>query len=137
MRLPKMGNRSGMRIEHTPQDCFHWCPRWKKLELKQLGELEMVKSIPGTSFESTDAFLRIWSEQKLTVTLAKHILKLGFGHQDAERMAALAERNREGALSSVELKELDNFLHASLTLSVLQLRAKRFLQKSKTAIRRG
>ena len=97
----------------------------------------MVKAVSDTPLENTDAFLRIWNEQKLTATLAKHILKLGFEPRDSERMGELAERNREGTLSENELRELDNFLSASLTLSILQLRAKRFLRKSKSTIRRG
>jgi hypothetical protein len=97
----------------------------------------MVSSSKTHSNDSHDVFLRIWNTQKLTTTLARHILKLDFPPADLDRMADLSERNREGKISQDELQELDRFLQASMTLSVLHLRAKRFLQKARVAERRG
>jgi hypothetical protein len=74
------------------------------------------------------AFLRLWDRRTLTPTLARHLLKLGFDAGDQARMRELAARNQAGTITPAELLELDDFLRASLTLTVLQARARRLLR---------
>ena len=55
--------------------------------------------------------------------LARYILTLGFDDEDQARMRELAERNQEGALSGVELEELQNFVKAGHLLALLHAKA--------------
>ena len=89
---------------------------------------QIQAKLPSSS-EEADIFLRLWDRQKLTATLARHLLKLGFDDADKARMHDLAVKNREGTITPPELQELDNYLRASLTLTILQSRARRFLRK--------
>jgi hypothetical protein len=80
-----------------------------------------------------DIFLRLWDQQKLTPTLARHILKLGFDADDEARIHELAAKNREGGISKAELAELDRFIQVGGVLTILQSRARKFLRKSSAA----
>jgi len=60
-------------------------------------------------------------------SLARHVLTLGFSDADQARMADLAERNQEGALSAAELKELAAFVKAGHLLALLHAQARQAL----------
>ena len=94
-------------------------------------DLQMIAAAAPT-LEQPDAFLRLWDQQKLTPTLARHLLKLGFNAADQARIHELSAKNQGGTIAAEEQRELDNFLRASMTLSVLQSRARRFLRGAAT-----
>jgi hypothetical protein len=83
-----------------------------------------------TSLADTDIFLRLWERQKLTPTLARHLLRLGFGPEDKARMHDLAVRNQAGELNNSELQELDAYIRVGALLSILQSRARKLLKQS-------
>jgi hypothetical protein len=66
---------------------------------------------------------------KMSLALARYILKLGFDDEDQVRMADLAERNQAGMLSGDEREELMNFVKAGHLLALLQSRARKTLKK--------
>lgn len=67
----------------------------------------------------------------LSRELARYILTLGFDDEDQERMTDLAERNQQGALSSEERAELDNFVKAGHLLALLHSKARKTLKPKK------
>ena len=75
-------------------------------------------------------FARLWEGGNggLSVSVARHILRLGFGTDDKARMHELLERNREGKLTDKELEELDNFVKIGDLLALLQSKARKFLK---------
>jgi hypothetical protein len=73
-------------------------------------------------------FTRLWDEARMTSTVARHIQKLGFTEADKARMSELLEKNRESAISSVELRELDDYVSVADLLSLLHLKARIFLK---------
>ena len=75
-----------------------------------------------------DLFLRLWDREKLTPTLARHILKLGFSPDDLERIRDLSVKNRAGTLTQAERRELDEYLRVGMQLSILQSRARKHLK---------
>lgn len=70
-----------------------------------------------------DLFLRLWDAERMTPTLARHVLKLGWTAADESRMRELAARNTAGTISNAELHDLDAYLEVGLTLSILHSRA--------------
>ena len=72
-------------------------------------------------------FLRLWEGQRLTPTLARHVLKLGWSVPDEERMRDLAARNAAGTISVADRQELDDYIEVGLTLSILHSRARKVL----------
>lgn len=60
--------------------------------------------------------------------VAEYLLSIDFESNDIERMNLLAERAREGTLTAEDAAELDSYLHVGNLLSILQSRARRFLQ---------
>lgn len=73
-------------------------------------------------------FARVWlADGRMTPTLARHVLKLGFTDADRTRMRELAERHREGVSTEVEVAELDNFVKVGDTIALLQSAARRLL----------
>ncbi|HKB03132.1 MAG TPA: hypothetical protein VKD90_12980 [Gemmataceae bacterium] len=68
---------------------------------------------------------------KMSPTLARYILTLGFGPEDQARMAELAERNQEGRLAAAEREELFGYVSAGDLLALLQSKARKTL-RSKT-----
>jgi len=82
----------------------------------------------STSLADTDIFLRLWERQKLTPTLARHLLRLGFSPEDKARMHDLAVRNQAGEISESELKELDAYIRVEALLTILQPRARKLLK---------
>jgi hypothetical protein len=83
-------------------------------------------------------FARLWDspKAKLTPTVARHILRLGFTDEDKARMHELLERNRSGGITPQEIEELDNYSHVGNLLSILQVKARRAL-KPRKAVRTG
>jgi hypothetical protein len=76
-------------------------------------------------------FARVWEGRGrgMTVPVARHILRLGFGDADAARMRELIERNRAGALTAAEQEELDDFVRVGDLLALLQSKARRTLKQ--------
>ena len=54
--------------------------------------------------------------------------RLNFDADDTERMNVLAERAREGNLTTEEAAELDSYLHVGSLLSILQSKARQLLK---------
>jgi hypothetical protein len=75
-------------------------------------------------------------QKGLSTHWARQLLALGFTEQEKERINALAERNRDGALSEREREELFGYSKAGCLLGILQSKARRALKsklKAKTA----
>jgi hypothetical protein len=72
-------------------------------------------------------------EGVMSTHLARYVLTLGFGAEDQARMRDLAARNQEGALSSLEREELDNYVKAGHLLALLHSKARRSLKKRKVS----
>ena len=83
-----------------------------------------------------DLFLKIWDREKLTIPLAKGVLKLGFSDAELERVSALRAKNSAGVITADEHAEYDAFIEVSTIIGILQSRARMFLKasKSKTAV---
>jgi hypothetical protein len=69
----------------------------------------------------------------LSRELARYILTLGFDEPDQARMRELAERNEEGALSSDEQRELQNYVKAGHMLALLHSKARRSLKAERAS----
>jgi hypothetical protein len=67
-------------------------------------------------------------KRELTPALARYVLGLGFAEEDQSRMADLAERNQDSALSPEEHEELMNFVRAGHLLALLHARARKALK---------
>ena len=65
--------------------------------------------------------------------VAEYLLAIDFDADDTERMNALAERAREGNLTTEEAAELDSYLHVGSLLSILQSKARRLLKSEDPA----
>jgi hypothetical protein len=72
-------------------------------------------------------FLRLWDAERMTPTVARHVLKLGWSPADEARMRELAARNTDGTISDAERRELDEYVQTGLTLSILHSRARKAL----------
>ncbi|MCE9567345.1 MAG: hypothetical protein K8U57_35540 [Planctomycetes bacterium] len=85
-----------------------------------------------TTNSTAAIFARVWegASGNLSATVARHILKLGFGSDDKRRMQELLERNREATLTAIELEELDNFVKVGDLLAILQSKARKALKRS-------
>lgn len=77
-------------------------------------------------------FARLWEggTKTLSVTLARHIVTLGFSDADRARMRELSKKNREEVLTRAEVKELDNFIHVGELLAILQSKARQRLKRA-------
>jgi len=64
---------------------------------------------------------------RLPRTMARYILKLGFGDRDKAHMHDLAKRNQADALSPSEKVELLAYAKAGTVLSILKSKARRDL----------
>ena len=70
---------------------------------------------------------------RLSSTMARYLLNLGFGDEDKARMHDLAVRNQNDALSPNEKQELLAYGKAGTLLSILKSKARRTLRiKPKT-----
>ena len=76
-------------------------------------------------------FSRVWADEghPLSVTVARHVLKLRFSAMDEARMHELAAKHQAGELSSEEVDELDNFVRVGDLLAILQSKARQRLRK--------
>lgn len=61
---------------------------------------------------------------------ARSLLKLTFSEADKERVASLLARNQEGQLTADERAELDEYLRADTSLSVLKSKARLSLMRA-------
>lgn len=75
-----------------------------------------------------DFFLKLWDAERLTSTLARHVLKLGWTADDESRMRELSARNSVGSITDTERRELDRYLEVGLTFSILHSRARQVLK---------
>lgn len=66
--------------------------------------------------------------------VADFLLSIDFDNNDMERMNRLAERAQEGNLTPSETAELDSYLHVGSLLSILQSRARQFLNCEHTVV---
>jgi len=55
---------------------------------------------------------------------ARYVLTLEFNDSDQRRMNELADKAREGALSPIEEKELENYRHVGHLLALLRSKAR-------------
>ena len=67
-------------------------------------------------------------DRSISRDVAEYLLSIAFDEDDTERMNALAERAREGNLTTEEAAELDSYLHVGSLLSILQSKARRLLK---------
>jgi hypothetical protein len=65
--------------------------------------------------------------------LARYLLTLGFPTADQERTNDLAARNQEGALSTEESVELDNYVRTGHLLALLHSKARRSLKRRRAS----
>ena len=79
----------------------------------------------------SDLFLRMWGRTAMSPSLARQVLKFGWTKEDEERMHVLAVKNREGQITKVELREMDEYLNVSMAVSILQSRARKILRTKK------
>ena len=73
-------------------------------------------------------FLRLWGAERMTPSVARHILKLGWSTTDEARMRELSARNAEGTTTDADRGELDEYVQTGLTLSILHSRARKVLK---------
>ena len=66
----------------------------------------------------------------LAAEAARYLLAIDFGQPDRERMNKLAATAREGALTSDEATEVDNYRHVSHLLALLQSKARKSLKRA-------
>ncbi len=81
-------------------------------------------------------FLRLWDAERMTPTVARHILKLGWSAADESRMRELSARNADGSISDADRRELDEYVQTGLTLSILHSRARKVLKGQVTRAHR-
>lgn len=67
----------------------------------------------------------------LSTEAARAILKLDFDPEDHRRANELSEKARQGALTSAERAELEEFIRVGNELAVLQSKARLSLKRSK------
>ena len=91
----------------------------------------MTTKRPELNSGAAAIFARLWEgERGLTVSVARHILKLTFRDSDKARIHELAQRNQKGELTRQELDELDDFIKAGDLLAILQSKARKFLKQA-------
>lgn len=80
-------------------------------------------------------FARLLKADKgdLSHELARYLLTLGFGEEDQVRMRELAEKNQQGALSTAEQEELQNYVRAGHLLALLHSKARKSLKRKKVS----
>jgi len=91
----------------------------------------MVRAI--TTWKNDDAAIlgRLLANGKgrLSVSMARHLLRLRFSKEDMERMNDLAQRKQEGQLSPSEREELGSYVKVGHVLAILQSEARRALRE--------
>ena len=83
-----------------------------------------------TSTPEIDILTRLLKKGTPTMpsTLARYLLKTGFGQRDQERMQDLTTRNQQGNLSPPEKAELVGYAKAGCLLGVLHSEARQALK---------
>lgn len=66
--------------------------------------------------------------------VAEFLLSINFSEDDVDRMNLLAERARQGTLSSEETAELDSYLHVGNLLTVVQSKARSYLDPNSSNV---
>src|SRR5687768_16701172 len=76
-------------------------------------------------------FAELWDRppNRLTVPLARHILKIRFSEEETARVVDLVRRNKAGGLTPQEVEEMDNYLKVGDLLAILQSKARQFLKR--------
>ncbi len=69
----------------------------------------------------------------LSTEVAQHLLSIGFGESDRDRMQQLAERSESGTLTDEEREEFDGYLHVGNLLAVMQSKARIALRQKRSA----
>ena len=92
-------------------------------------------AVATTSHDETSEaaiFSRLWEggAKPLSVTLARHIVSLGFSGADRARMRELSEKNHGGELTRAQTQELDNFIRVGDLLALLQSKARQRLKRA-------
>ncbi len=90
--------------------------------------MSSTSSANGTSEVTILARVLANETGKLSVAMARHLLKVGFSDQDKARMHELALRNQEDALAPNEKEELSAYVKAGTLLSILKAKARRTLR---------
>jgi len=92
----------------------------------------MPKTSTRNAISEGAIFARLWETDngKLSPTLARHILRLGYSAEDKARMRELARKNQDGRLSPEETDELDSYIKVGDLLAILQSKARKLLKKS-------
>lgn len=85
----------------------------------------------------SDLFLKLWEREPLTVPVAKRILKLAFSPDEIERVSELRAKNSAGTITGAELAEFDAYVQVSMTVGILQSRARMFLKAAKPKVGRS
>jgi hypothetical protein len=75
-------------------------------------------------------FSRVFEPRRIRMSLevARAIVKLGFDPADKARMNALAEKARQGTLTKSEDEELENYIRVGHLLSIMQSKARKVLK---------
>lgn len=64
---------------------------------------------------------------------ARDILRFEFRKADVRRMNQLAEKNRRGAITAKEERDLDNYIRVGQTLGILKSKASQTLRRKPTS----
>ncbi len=78
----------------------------------------------------------IWSRllraenSTLSLEAARSLLRLEFAEEDKKRMSELAERARNGSLTTAEQEEISNYERVGNLLALMKSRARQRLKKS-------
>jgi hypothetical protein len=70
---------------------------------------------------------------KMSPTLARYVLTLGFSDQDQARMTELATKNQHGGLAEDEHEELMGYVKAGHLLALLHSKARQALKQRKVS----
>jgi hypothetical protein len=81
-----------------------------------------------------EIFARLWEGKavRLSVPVARHVLKLGFSDNERARVVDLVRRHGTGELTAIEIEEMDNYLKVGDLLALLQSKARQFLKPKAT-----
>jgi hypothetical protein len=72
-------------------------------------------------------------EQCLTREVAERISHLQADESIQTRLATLSQKNAEGTISDEERKELNDIVHASSVIAILQAKARKVLKSSRVS----
>ena len=89
--------------------------------------------VPSAKISETALFGRLLRARKgkMSPSLARYVLGLGFPAEDQTRMEELAARNQDGDLSSEEQEELQSYVKAGHLLALLHAQARQALKQRK------